>query len=283
MAQTTPPRRGDLLFDLITLLMLVASLVVCGGSLLIASNPEVPFNPLPLHTLPPVLEFPTPTPTVPTDTPTATFTPSQTPSVTPTASDTPLPTASSTPTPSDTPTVTPTPTITPTPVLPGFPTRPPAPTNTPDPSLPVTGDGAPAQPGINIPTPGGPPPLALDTDAAFPFVAEEPVLQANENPQGCDWLSIAGVVTGLLGEPIINLPVEVSGDGFQEVRFAGSSPLFGQSGWEINVGNAPREDTFSVRLLGPAGEPLSDFVVVPTGDTCQENVTVVTFTQVRDY
>jgi hypothetical protein len=263
--------------------MLIASVVVCGGSLLIASNPEVPFNPLPLATLPPVLEFPSPTPTVPTNTPTATFTPSLTPSATSTASETPLPTASNTPTPSDTPTATQTPSITPTPVLPGFPTRPPAPSNTPDPALPITGDGAPAQPGINIPTPGGLPPLALDINAVFPFVVEEPILQANDNPQGCDWLSIAGVVTGLLGEPIINLPVEVSGEGFQEVRFAGSSPLFGQSGWEINVGSAPRNEAFSVRLLGPAGEPLSEFVIVQTGDTCGQNVTFIEFSQVRDY
>jgi hypothetical protein len=181
------------------------------------------------------------------------------------------------------PSITPSPTITNTPVLPGLPSNTPAPTNTPDPSLPVTGDGAPAQPGINIPTPGGAPPLALDANAEFPFVAEEPILQANENPQGCNWLSIAGTVTGLLGEPIINLPVEVSGDGFQEVRFVGSSPLFGQSGWEINVGNAPRVDTFSVRLLGSTGEPLSGFTLVETGDSCAENVTFVRFRQVREY
>jgi hypothetical protein len=274
------PRRSEILFDLITLLMLIASVVVLGGSLLIVANPEVPFNPLPLATLPPVLEFPTATLTY---TPSATFTPSFTPSLTATPSLTPTASPSNTPSPTNIPTDTPTPTITPTPVLPGLPESTPAPSNTPDPSLPVTGDGAPAQPGINIPTPGGLPPLALDTNAEFPFVVDEPVYQANSNPQGCDWLSIAGTVTGLLGEPVINLPVEVSGDGFQEVRFAGSSPLFGQSGWEINVGNAPRNLTFSVRLLGPTGEALSGFVLVETGDTCQENVTLVRFNQVREY
>ena len=274
------PRRSDVLFDLITLFLLIASVVVLGGSLLIVANPEVPFNPLPLSTLPPVLEFPTPTLTY---TPSATFTPTFTPSLTPTPTLSPTSSPTHTPTLTLTPTITPSPTITPTPVLPGLPQPTLPPSSTPDPSLPVSGDGAPAQPGINIPTPGGLPPLALDTDAEFPFVAEEPVYQANSNPQGCDWLSIAGTVTGLLSEPIINLPVEVSGDGFQEVRFAGSSPLFGQSGWEINVGNAPRSGSFSVRLLGPTGEPLSGFTLIETGDTCQENVTLVRFTQVREY
>lgn len=90
----------------LSLLLLLLSLVIpvgCGGT--------------------PVVEVPTNTPAVPTDTPT------------PTATSTPVPTDTSTPTPTDTltPTYTPIPTDTPTPTHTPMPTDTPVPTPTPTP------------------------------------------------------------------------------------------------------------------------------------------------------
>jgi hypothetical protein len=261
-----------------TVILVVASVVIFGGSLLIVANPEVPFNPLPLPTLPPVLQIPSATPTL-ADTPT--FTPSPTPTITPTFTPSLTPTASNTPTITWTPSHTPTSTYTPTPVLPNLPTSTPAPTNTPNPATPVSVEGIPAQPGIV--TGGGSGASGFGANSPFPFVAAEPILQANENAQGCDWLGIAGSVNGLVGEPLLNFPVEIAGEDFLEVHFSGTAPAYGAGGFEVNVGNAPRRATFALRLLGVTGEPLSDYVYVETGDTCQTNVVVVVFQQVRGY
>lgn len=277
----TPPRsRGrEIFFDIITLLMLIGSVVVLGGSFVIVANPDVPFNPFPPPTLPPVLGLATFTPTA---TATATATASPTPSSTPTATAThtptftPTATITNTPTATVTPSPTLTPTVTPTPVLPNLPT------NTPDPATPVTEEGLPAQPGIVIPT-GASEPLSLQPEAPFPFIAEAPTYQANRNSRGCDWSSIAGSVVGLLGEPLLNIAVEVTGTDFAEVRFSGAATAFGPSGFEINIGDTPRRRTFGVRLLGLTGEPISDLIEVTTGDTCETNVVVIRFSQVRNY
>lgn len=253
-------------------------MLLCGGSLLIAANPRVPFNPFPPPTLPSLLVIPSPLPTAAaTDTPSPTIPPSVT--WTPTITASPTTTASPTPslTPSHTFTPTHTPTLTPsqTPVLPNLPT------NTPI-DAPISTVGVPAQSGIILPT-GPAPPAGFGVESPFAFVAAQPIRQANTNAQGCNWLSIAGQVRGLLGQPILNLAVEVTGQQFAEVRFSGAASRYGASGWEINVGNRPQQADFAVRILGQDGNPLSDYVLVQTGDTCDTNVTILTFQQVQEY
>ncbi|MFP4322015.1 MAG: hypothetical protein ACLFTK_06140, partial [Anaerolineales bacterium] len=261
MSDSVPPPTSGAsgpppIYDIITALMVIGSVLVLGGSLLIVANPAVPFNPLPLPTLPPRLSIPSATPTS-TATHTPTITPTSSPTLTPTTSATftPSPTASPTATPTITPTatMTPSPTLTPTPVLQGLPTRTPLPSPTTDPAGPTDAEGTPAQPGINLPggpQPGSnPPPLALNSDAGFPFMAIERNQVPNPNTEDCNWLSIAGTVTGLLGEPLTDIAVEVSGDQFLEVRFSGTAPAWGPSGFEINVGNRPAAREFAVRLL----------------------------------
>jgi len=271
--------------------MLMGSVFVCGATLVIASNPDVPFNPLPLPTLPALVVIPTDTLTpTPTNTPTVT----NTPSITPTATSSPTQTATSTTTPTATQTETPTPTTSPTstitntPVLSGLPDNSPSissptvpPETQPNPEAPISNDGGAVQPGINI-QPGSGNPLGVDPNAPFPYVAGEITTTANTNGQACNWQSIAGQVLGLLGEPMLNIAVEVAGENFIEIQFSGTAPQFGSSGFEVNVANTPRLREYAIRLLGVTGEPLSDYVVVTTSTSCDENVTIVEFLQVRE-
>jgi hypothetical protein len=127
------------------------------------------------------------------------------------------------------------------------------------------------------------PPTSEATLSPFPFVAQNVEYQRNTNDQGCQWLSIAGNVTGLSGEPLSDLAVEVVGEDFEAIVFTGSAAVFGLSGFEVTVGFTPRRADFSVRLLGPTGIPISDFIFVTTGDTCDRNVVVVAFLQSRAY
>ncbi len=117
------PRRrksSALVWNLLTVLVLVSALCLLSGFVLIFINPQVPFNPLPPPTLPPTLGVPTPTPTLPVVTLPPTWTP--TPTVTPTPSKTPTPTNTPLPTPTPTPAPAVTPTAYPYELQPGTPT-----------------------------------------------------------------------------------------------------------------------------------------------------------------
>lgn len=252
----------------------MGSVAILGGSLLIVANPDIPFNPLPPPTVPPVLQIPSATTTATasltptytntvTPSPTATITQTHTPSQTPTATHTPTNTLTPTPTLTLTPTFTP--------VIGGLPTNPPPPT-----------EDAPANT-IIIPTNPPAPPLAQDESAAFPFVAQGTRYQSHSGGEGCSWLSIAGTVTGLLNEQLLDVAIEVSGEGFSEVHFSGSAPQFGQSGFEVYLGNRPASREFALRILDPLGQALTDYILVNTGNSCETNVAVVDFRQVRGY
>lgn len=260
--------------------MVLGSVTVLGATLLIVANPTVPFNPLPPPTLPAVLQIPSATLTsTPSATPIATNTPSATwtPTITLTALPSNTPTYTLTPSPTHTPSPTYTPTYTSTPVLAGLPSNTPAPAGV----LPVSTEGIAAQPGIVIPTGQAAPLGAGEVQSVYPFIASTPELRSNTNSQGCDWLGIAGQVIGLQGESLLNYPVEVAGDQFLEVQFSGSAPTYGASGFEVNVDSHPRQATFSVRLLGPTGDPLSDYILVETGTDCQTNLIYLELQQVR--
>lgn len=252
--QLPPPSRpqgrgGEWVLDLITAIFLIGSVAMVSATILIINNPSVGLNPFPHAVLPTV--FQTPTPTV-------TFTPSATPTVTVTPfPPTPTPTITLTPTVTDTPEPTPTPTL----VIAGIET---VPTLQPVPTLePVI------QPTIGI-------------TSAFPFIARPVRYESNTNPQGCQWMSIAGNATGLGGEPLTDLAVQILGDDFEYIEFTGSNTAFGISGFEVQIASTPRRDNFEVQLLGPTGLPASDFIAVATGDNCETNVAIVEFVQVRD-
>jgi hypothetical protein len=112
-------RLDDRVVELLTILVVIVTVLICLGYATIYFNPYVNINPFPPHEEQVAQEI------VPTDTPTfpATWTPTSTPTNTPT----PTPTFTSTPT----PTRTPTPTSTPTPTFTPTQTPVPPPTNTP--------------------------------------------------------------------------------------------------------------------------------------------------------
>ena len=265
--------RSTILYDLVTVVFLVLTVATIGVIVLIVDDPNTPINPLAPPTIPPTVIVPTLTPSnTPTNTPTATHTPT----------DTPTPTATATHTPTATPTDTPTPTATPTSVISGVE---PATIAAPDapPTLPPLDDGSgnnlsggddQAEPATATPAP---------TRSAFPFTASAARYQANDNAQGCQWLSIAGTVTGLDGDPLAGIAIEVEGENYRSVAFSGSAPGWGEAGFEFELGSAPRADTYRLRALGPTGGPVSDDVFVETGSTCQRNVAVVEFVQNHAY
>ena len=257
--------------DVITVLFVVLTVGVIALIVLILANPNTPLNPLPPPTVAPTLALPTLTPS-------ATVTHTPMPTATPTVTETP--TASPTPTVTPTATDTPTPTATPTQVLAGAPVPAQPGDSEPAPALPPLDDGS----GGIVPGAIGPQTAApTPTRAAFPFTVGPVRYEPNRGEQGCQWLSVAGTVTGLSGEPLVGLAIEISGESFRSVRVSGSAEGWGRSGFEFQVGAAPRPATFSLSVLGPAGTPISETVTVETGVTCQTNVAIVEFRQNHPY
>jgi len=121
------------------------------------------------------------------------------------------------------------------------------------------------------------------TRSAFPFTSSAVRYQANDNAQGCQWLSIAGTVAGLDGDPLPGIAIEIDGENYRSVVFSGSAPDWGEAGFEFELGSAPRAATYRLRALGPTGGPVSDDLFIETGSTCQRNVAVVEFVQNHAY
>jgi hypothetical protein len=181
----------------------------------------------------------------------ATDLPTVTPSNTPTATATPLPTFTPTASPTRTATATPLPTFTPVLAVPTQPTK------------------------------AGVTPVTPTVVLAIAYTAKPVAYQTNQTADGCKWSSIAGTVLDKAGKPIAGVAVRVVGGSgtINETHYSGQEPRFGAGGFEAFLGTLPREDDYTVQLLGTTGTPLSTAVAVRTKTGCQQNVAFLTFQQ----
>jgi hypothetical protein len=123
------------------------------------------------------------------------------------------------------------------------------------------------------------------TPSSYPFTLQDNAVTyiENQNEDGCAWQSIAGQVLGMDGDPIRQLPVQVTGENFEWLAFTGSAPEFGPSGYEVWLNNTPLEAEYEVQLLNTTGLPLSEVIVVQTLSACERNVAIVNFVQNHEY
>lgn len=243
-------RRGYACADVITAIFLLLTVLSASITILLVANPDSPLNPLPVPTYPGLLVIATPWPT---DTPTRTFTPEP-------ATNTPLPTF--TPTASATRTPTSTATGTNTPVF-----------------------GAATSAATQAATLQPLPPSKQYTLSPFAFTVKPIEYRANTNKDGCQWQSIAGSVVDLSLKPVKGLAVKVMGSNgnIDDVTYSGTAQNFGEGGFEVFLGPAPREDRYTVQLLGRTGTPISEAVSIETRATCDQNVAIVSFVQNHAY
>ncbi len=271
-------KRSPAFYDAVTVLFVALTVGVLALLVLIVHDPRTSLNPFPPPTLLPVVDLPTLTPSAtvtPTSTATGTATSTATASVTFTPSASPSATASASPTAS------------PTQVIAGAAATPlnaPPQTLPPEilPSVPPLDDGS-GQPVPSVAAATTPTPFAIPTRSSFPFTVQDVRYEANPGEQGCQWLSVAGTVTGINGEPIPDLAIQIDGENFRQVQFSGSASRWGAGGFEFHVGAAPRNATYTLHIKSPTGGPLSDPVEVQTGNTCATNVVLVEFVQNHPY
>ena len=102
------------------------------------------------------------------------------------------------------------------------------------------------------------------------------------NEGNCDWSSIAGTVTDENGDPINGLTIRIENQTTQEtetVPTGDDENRFGAGGFELQTGQTPQVEGYTVQLLSTTDEALSDPLTVVTSDQCNQNVTVVNFQQ----
>lgn len=263
----SPSSIGGLLFNALTLLLVIFSCLCLGSVAVIFAVPgvvpeafRVPTDPV-LMLIPTVTDVPvvdvSPTSLVPT------FPHTWTPQFTPTETATKLPTF----TPTKTPTLTETPTFTLTP------SRTLTPTVTLTPSK------------THTPTPTGPTPTKTRTLAPFNYILQNgrPTYLANwaYPTLGCKWLGIAGQVFDLNGRSIQGLYVHLEGGGLSMDGPTGAKPMYGTGGYELYLSDhvSNSTDAFKIQLRDGAGNALSDWYVIPTFEDCSKNLILANFTQ----
>jgi hypothetical protein len=132
--------------------------------------------------------------------------------------------------------------------------------------------------------------LMLDTPAAtatisvFPFTLKDEIDYAkNTTSDGCAWMSIAGAVFDIDGNPLTNVIIVVSGESFEQAEWAGSATRFGPSGYEVFLNTSPYVANWTIQLLNYNVMPLSDRITVKSSSDCNRNVVMVNFQQNHDF
>jgi hypothetical protein len=255
MARKSSAQGSNLLYNLITVILLVLTvLVIFGVIAAVVTNP--PASPgiagEPTLFVPPTvtatLRGPTPNATW-TASPTLTMTASATSSRTPIPSKTATPTNTSTAT--STMTASPSPTITPTFTATFTPTRTP-----------------------------------FDFSYSVTFTANSSSL--TNNNAGCSWSAIAGTVLNKSGAHLTGMVVRVTG-GNANINMSQTSGShttnYGASGWEVYLNNNPQSlngETFNIWLEYSDGKAATATSQITTQKNCTGNLALVTFKQLQD-
>lgn len=212
-------------------------------------DPLAAVNPFPPVIIPPTIVFPT-----------ATITPSETPTQPPTK--TPLPTA------------TPTQTITPEP------TETPIPTETLSRAQMLTEEAMVTPSATN--GPAGP--YSYEVQSGNPVAIKSSIMRPESD---CKWMGVAGQVIGLDDAPVLGLRVQLYGSLHGRVKaitsLSGTVNRYGPAGYEITINDFPTETyhTLWLQLYNQAGGALSDKVYIDTTASCDENLIIVNFKQVK--
>jgi len=241
-------KRSARLWNILTILVLVSVCCLVSISLLIYIAPQSVFNP-----------FPPPTrrvmPTIPG------LDPNKITPATPTSTNTPEPTATFT----SPPTFTPAPTETPFRLFTFTPTLTFTPTSTP-----------------------------TEPPEGFPFVLHQgsPIAIANiSHPElACEWMGVAGQVFDLSDSPIVGLLVQLGGNlsgsniKGELISLTGVALNYGRAGYyEFTLADMPISSKQSIwlRILDQSGIPQSKKIFFDTFDTCDKNLIIINFKQVR--
>jgi hypothetical protein len=233
--------RSALLWNILTVLVLIGVVCIAGVFLSIFIDPRSSLNPFPPPTLPPKFALPTVTPSIvpPTWTPTNTSPP--------TATDTPRATL----------------TIQPSPTMFTLATL-----------------------YTDTPTP---PPTVPPAGYSFELQGKPYAIKNLYHPElECAWMGVGGQALDMSGAHVTGLIIRLGGvlSGVSlnpMMSLTGVALNYGQSGYEFTLADRPiaSKGTLWIQLLDQAGLPLSDKIPFDTYDSCEQNLILINFKQVR--
>lgn len=234
----------DNLWNKLTMILAAGTIVLIILFAWIYTNPQSGINPYPPMVIPPTVQLPTSTPTLlPTQTPEPTNTPQP---------------------PTSTATLTNTPTAVNTAFVIILPTESVI-APTPDKNATIS-------------------PFTFSVQSGGPITTSSSV---NQPEVGCKWLGIGGNVVDLQGAPIVGLRVQLYGylkGRTKEIgSLTGTVNRYGAGGYEIILSDTPvnTKHTMWIQLYSQSGGVLSDKVYFDTFAGCDENLTIISFKQVR--
>lgn len=103
----------------------------------------------------------------------------------------------------------------------------------------------------------------------------------------CNWLGVGGTVEDMNKSQLWGAQVRVQGtlvgSTVDLFTISGTHPVYGQSGFEFVLADAPlpSDNTLFIRLFDQAGLPLSDEIRFSTSAECEKNLVLIRFRQVR--
>ncbi len=104
---------------------------------------------------------------------------------------------------------------------------------------------------------------------------------------GCTWQGVAGLVVDMQSKPLINIGIVLkglyNGKTISTQTISGTHTEYGESGYEFQLGTEPLASTglLSIQLVDQAGLPLSAPVYFDTLETCDKNLVLINFKQIR--
>jgi hypothetical protein len=239
-------RRNDIFWNFLTVCTVLATVALTAFMLLIYSNPYMSINPFPPPTMPALINLPTSTPT---------------PLLMP-----------ATWTPAALVTGTPSPTTEIIKIVP---------------SVSATTSEAPTGTSEAVAT------AEETSDSVYSFALQAaPSAVKSETfkaGSGCDWQGIAGQVVDMQGRHLVNTGIMIVLKGTYNNKtidtqtIPGTHTEYGDSGYEFQLGTSLVKSSglLSIQLVDQAGLPLSDKVIFDTYDSCDKNLVLINFRQVK--
>lgn len=134
--------------------------------------------------------------------------------------------------------------------------------------------------------------LPTDPNADYPFELKSNPIPMNSTvfhtDGDCNWQGIAGQVVDLQGRAVVGMLVRLTGTyNGKTVNMTtltgGAQAWYGESGYEFVLGETPVDSTglLSIQLTDQSFLPISDKVVFDTYASCEKNLILINFRQVR--
>lgn len=106
---------------------------------------------------------------------------------------------------------------------------------------------------------------------------------------GCSWMGVGGRILDLSDTPVTGLVIKLGGELLgaaipdNAITMAGLASSYGESGYEFALSDQPIASSGQlwVQVTGQSGEPLSERTYFDTYESCEQNLILIDFVQIR--